>query len=112
PGCPRGGDREGHELLRRPIDGRQGVSGPRRGHGGYQRRRHPRTASPRRARLVTVLGAESVPADPPTTQPAPTLSPPPVIGVLALQGDVREHLAALERLGADARTVRRPAEVA
>ncbi|WP_432905786.1 pyridoxal 5'-phosphate synthase glutaminase subunit PdxT [Micromonospora matsumotoense] len=35
----------------------------------------------------------------------------PVIGVLALQGDVREHVAALTGVGADARTVRRPAEL-
>ncbi|MEU8184207.1 pyridoxal 5'-phosphate synthase glutaminase subunit PdxT [Micromonospora sp. NPDC049047] len=35
----------------------------------------------------------------------------PVIGVLALQGDVREHLAALAAAGADARPVRRPAEL-
>jgi len=33
------------------------------------------------------------------------------IGVLALQGDVREHLAALERAGAEAVRVRRPAEL-
>lgn len=36
----------------------------------------------------------------------------PRIGVLALQGDVREHLATLTRLGATATTVRRPAELA
>ena len=36
----------------------------------------------------------------------------PRIGVLALQGDVREHLATLTRLGADAHTVRRPGELA
>ncbi|MGW3468068.1 pyridoxal 5'-phosphate synthase glutaminase subunit PdxT [Saccharopolyspora sp. NPDC000995] len=36
----------------------------------------------------------------------------PVIGVLALQGGVAEHLAALERSGADARPVRRPEELA
>ncbi|MBW1604168.1 pyridoxal 5'-phosphate synthase glutaminase subunit PdxT [Streptomyces sp. JJ66] len=36
----------------------------------------------------------------------------PVIGVLALQGDVREHLAALASAGADARQVRRPEELA
>jgi pyridoxal 5'-phosphate synthase pdxT subunit len=34
------------------------------------------------------------------------------IGVLALQGDVREHLRALERLGVRSLTVRRPAELA
>ncbi|UGY90406.1 pyridoxal 5'-phosphate synthase glutaminase subunit PdxT [Streptomyces gobiensis] len=36
----------------------------------------------------------------------------PTIGVLALQGDVREHLAALAGAGAEARTVRRPEELA
>ncbi|WP_141276105.1 pyridoxal 5'-phosphate synthase glutaminase subunit PdxT [Pseudonocardia hydrocarbonoxydans] len=36
----------------------------------------------------------------------------PVIGVLALQGDVREHLAALAACGARAVPVRRPAELA
>ncbi|MEU8170162.1 pyridoxal 5'-phosphate synthase glutaminase subunit PdxT [Micromonospora sp. NPDC049004] len=35
----------------------------------------------------------------------------PVIGVLALQGDVREHVAALAAAGADARPVRRPGEL-
>ena len=35
----------------------------------------------------------------------------PVIGVLALQGDVREHLAALREQGADAVPVRRPDEL-
>ncbi len=36
----------------------------------------------------------------------------PTIGVLALQGDVREHLAALRSLGADPVSVRRPSELA
>lgn len=36
----------------------------------------------------------------------------PTIGVFALQGDVREHLATLTALGADALPVRRPAELA
>ncbi|EWT01652.1 glutamine amidotransferase [Intrasporangium oryzae NRRL B-24470] len=35
----------------------------------------------------------------------------PRIGVLAVQGDVREHVAALRDLGAEATTVRRPEEV-
>ena len=40
------------------------------------------------------------------------MTPPrPTIGVLALQGDVREHLAALESGGARAVGVRRPAEL-
>ncbi len=36
----------------------------------------------------------------------------PVVGVLALQGDVVEHVAALERAGARAVTVRTPAQLA
>lgn len=36
----------------------------------------------------------------------------PRVGVLALQGDVREHLAMLSHLGADAAIVRRPEELA
>ena len=36
----------------------------------------------------------------------------PLIGVLALQGDVREHLAALRAAGAEPVTVRRPEELA
>ena len=38
--------------------------------------------------------------------------PAPTIGVLALQGDVREHLLTLTALGVDAVAVRRPAELA
>jgi 5'-phosphate synthase pdxT subunit len=36
---------------------------------------------------------------------------PPLIGVLAVQGDVREHVAMLRELGAEVITVRRPEEV-
>jgi 5'-phosphate synthase pdxT subunit len=36
---------------------------------------------------------------------------PPRIGVLALQGDVREHLSMLRALGADVLAVRRPSEL-
>ncbi|GAB2795405.1 pyridoxal 5'-phosphate synthase glutaminase subunit PdxT [Streptomyces daliensis] len=36
----------------------------------------------------------------------------PIVGVLALQGDVREHLAALDGAGARAVSVRRPEELA
>jgi 5'-phosphate synthase pdxT subunit len=39
------------------------------------------------------------------------VSTAPVVGVLALQGDVREHLAMLERAGATAVRVRRPDEL-
>lgn len=37
---------------------------------------------------------------------------PPVIGVLALQGDFREHLAVLDRLGVEGREIRLPGELA
>ena len=40
------------------------------------------------------------------------MSARPRIGVLALQGDVREHLRMLEAVGADAVAVRRPSELA
>jgi 5'-phosphate synthase pdxT subunit len=43
---------------------------------------------------------------------APDGAAAPVIGVLALQGDFREHLAVLRSLGADARPIRRPDELA
>ena len=42
----------------------------------------------------------------------PVTGNPPTIGVLAVQGDVREHRAALEAAGARSTTVRRPEEVA
>jgi pyridoxal 5'-phosphate synthase pdxT subunit len=40
------------------------------------------------------------------------VSRPPIIGVLALQGDVREHFRALTACGADVRSVRRAADLA
>ncbi|MDQ7877794.1 pyridoxal 5'-phosphate synthase glutaminase subunit PdxT [Microbacterium sp. QXD-8] len=39
-------------------------------------------------------------------------TPAPRVGVLALQGDVREHVRVLTDLGADVTTVRRPTELA
>ena len=39
------------------------------------------------------------------------LGPGPVIGVLDLQGDVREHLAALYEIGATGRRVKRPEDL-
>ena len=47
-----------------------------------------------------------------TVSPSVAGSSAPVIGVLALQGDFREHLAVLRALGADCRPVRRPEELA
>lgn len=41
----------------------------------------------------------------------PVPQPDVTIGVLAVQGDVREHVRVLESLGANARTVRRPTEL-
>ncbi len=40
------------------------------------------------------------------------MSARPLVGVLALQGDVAEHVAALASAGADARRVRRPGDLA
>lgn len=40
------------------------------------------------------------------------MSAKPVVGVLALQGDSREHLKVLTEVGAEARAVRRPEELA
>ncbi|MCG0290232.1 pyridoxal 5'-phosphate synthase glutaminase subunit PdxT [Streptomyces sp. PSAA01] len=47
-----------------------------------------------------------------TSSTSSTSAPAPVIGVLALQGDVREHFAALTAAGAAPRQVRRPEELA
>ncbi|MBB4781173.1 pyridoxal 5'-phosphate synthase glutaminase subunit PdxT [Streptomyces rapamycinicus] len=47
-----------------------------------------------------------------SSTPATSTADAPVIGVLALQGDVREHLAALTAAGATPRQVRRPEELA
>jgi len=43
--------------------------------------------------------------------PATSSAPAPLIGVLAIQGDFEAHVAALERLGAHAVEVRRPADL-
>lgn len=42
---------------------------------------------------------------------SPSVAGSPRVGVLALQGDVREHAALLARLGADVALVRRPSEL-
>ncbi len=47
-----------------------------------------------------------------TVSPNVAGSSAPIVGVLALQGDFREHIAVLQSLGADARAVRRPEELA
>lgn len=46
------------------------------------------------------------------TRTLPYVTSPATIGVLALQGDVREHQSALSRVGVNTVTVRRPAELA
>src|SRR5699024_2936402 len=82
----------GDHLLRRRQGDRRGLPRTRRGDGGHQRLRPSRAAPSRRARLVT--------------------TPTPRVGVLALQGDVREHVRVLTDLGAAVTPGRRPAELA
>jgi pyridoxal 5'-phosphate synthase glutaminase subunit Pdx2 len=79
--------RRGDRLLRRRRAHRQGQPRARRGDGRHLRRLPRRRGAAGPARLVT--------------------SRRPRIGVLALQGDVREHVWALSAVGADARPVRR-----
>jgi len=55
--------------------------------------------SPRREAAPTLLRVTTPPSD------------RPLVGVLALQGDVREHLRVLEACGAATRAVRRPEEL-
>ncbi|GAB7189841.1 pyridoxal 5'-phosphate synthase glutaminase subunit PdxT [Kineococcus sp. NUM-3379] len=55
------------------------------------------------------MSTQTPPAAPPT---APGTQERPVVGVLAMQGDVREHVAALEAVGARAVPVRRESELA
>ena len=92
PGAARGRDRAGHHLPRRPRRDRQGL--PRAGRGRWSASTSPR--SPRASATRPAAGERR-----------------PVIGVLALQGDVREHLAALREqrrrggAGAPARGARR-----
>ena len=89
PGSAGRGHRQGHHVLRRPGRARQGLPRPRRGDGRHQRRRRAGRPPARRPRLVTTGSS-------------------PRIGVLALQGDVREHLRALDAVGARGVPVRRP----
>lgn len=49
------------------------------------------------------------PAD--TPAPRPVIAPPPVVGVLALQGGFAAHAAMLRSLGAEVREVRVPADL-
>lgn len=58
--------------------------------------------------IGSVIDTAHVPGDLTPVEPARR----PVIGVLALQGDVREHLEALRASGAEAVTVRRSSELA
>ncbi len=54
--------------------------------------------------------ADTLPVDEQPADEQPTRRRP-VIGVLAVQGDVREHVAALNACGAEPRLVRRPQEL-
>jgi 5'-phosphate synthase pdxT subunit len=60
---------------------------------------------------VNATAQESHGTQPDPDQPTPGDPVRPRVGVLALQGDVREHLAALRRCGADAVGVRRESEL-
>ena len=94
PAAARRGDRQGDHVLRRPRRDRQGLPRPRRGDGRHQRRR--RSPADRDAAAPTAAGDVR----------------PRRIGVLALQGDVREHLAALRGARRRRRVpVRRPEEL-
>ncbi|RCS87219.1 pyridoxal 5'-phosphate synthase glutaminase subunit PdxT [Brachybacterium alimentarium] len=93
PGRARRRDRQGDDLLRRSVRDRRGLARARRGDGRHQRGRPPRPAPARRARLVSSGGAS------------------PLIGILSLQGDVREHAHVLAVLDAQVTLVRRPTEL-
>src|SRR5690606_28107491 len=56
PGAARRRHRPRDDLLRRPGRRRRRLARPGRGDGRPQRRRDPRAAPPRRARLVTTYG--------------------------------------------------------
>ena len=98
------GHRGGDHAFRRLRDRRQGEQGPRRGHArrGVGDRRYPSV----RARLV---GRPMDKVPPGGTTASPGDQP---VGVLALQGDFREHLRLLRSLGAEGREVRLPADLA
>ena len=74
---------------------------------GY-REQTPQSAFPRISLQTPDLSAPRL-LDPAVVGPRPLH---PTVGVLALQGDVREHVVALERSGAEVVRVRRPVELA
>ena len=89
PGAARRGDRQGHDVPRRPRRAsRRCRAASARRWSASTSTRCP-SAALRRARLVST----------------------PTVGVFALQGDVREHLRVLTALGAEALPVRRPEEL-
>ena len=67
PRAARRGDRQGHDVPRRPRRRRQGLPRPRRGDGRHQRRGDPAAAPALRARLVTPASSsrEQRPGDDP-----------------------------------------------
>ena len=89
PGGACRGHREGHDVLRRP---------------GWSSRRR-REASVRR------WSASTSPTSPLRTASPIVAGSAPRVGVLALQGDFREHLTVLRMLGANAVPVRRATEL-
>ena len=121
-GCSVGDAARGRGRLRRLWHlqvlrpGPHGV-GRRRGHGALRgcRARGQGFARPgrgdARARGLTVRRASRRPGVVAELSPAGVSGPGPLVGVLGLQGDVREHVAALGAVGARSRLVKRPAEL-
>ena len=89
PGRPREGDRRGDDALRGRRGSRARLAGSRR---RDERPLHGDARSRRAAR-------------------DPGLVMPPRVGVLAVQGNFREHAAMLRRLGADVVEVRKPEQL-
>ena len=97
--CHRGGD----GALRGAGDRGQGIEGSWRGHA--RRGNRDARGQARRPRLVTRVAG---------MQPAARAvsgATGPKVGVLALQGDVREHVVALESCGAVPVAVRKPEDL-
>ncbi len=82
-------------ALRQPRRHRQGVAWAGRGDGRDQHRHPAGVRAVRRTGLVTAAAATDA----------------PLIGVLALQGDVREHEQVLQSCGVRTRRVRTPEEL-
>src|SRR5699024_5434437 len=109
PGAPQYGR---VDRRRAGLHGRAGLvarRGPRPGAGGGL----PGPAATAGAQLAGRLGRAGAAPGLPGRRRSPGCSvTSPVVGVLALQGDVREHSRALSACGAQVTLVRRPADLA